>query len=277
MDSPTTPLTLDVPQVEDLSRHFSSFRHDVNGCLALIVAATELIRYNPSVLQRMSGTMVEQPPKIAGKVQEFIRHCERVLGLSPQADGWYSALWKRTNQNTAAPAGPLAFNPDAAKALQSEMMHLGRELAQLGFVISGVRALAAMDPAHGGANLQNVADQFVKAAQRFEAAAQHVDAASGTAEGAGRKLPTGAPSRPVTFTADELALLQRRLTNFQRDMGEHLRPLMELSRLARQDPQQLVPRAGEFAEVSPKISAEMNAFATEFDRAFGIVRTQQAH
>ena len=79
MDLPTQPVTLEPPQIEDLARHFSSFRHDVNGCLALIVAATELIRYKPELVQRMGHTIIEQPPKIAGKVSEFIE--QQVKGL----------------------------------------------------------------------------------------------------------------------------------------------------------------------------------------------------
>ena len=98
MDLPTQSVMLEVPQVEDLTRHFSSFRHDVNGCLALVVAATELIRYNPDVVKRMAQTLVEQPPKIAGKVREFVEQCERALGLRAATEAaWYPALWKRAN------------------------------------------------------------------------------------------------------------------------------------------------------------------------------------
>ena len=79
MDSLAQPVTLDVPQGEELSRHFSSFRHDVNGCLALVVAATELIRYNPSVVKRMTATLAEQPPKIAGKVRELVEAFATIL------------------------------------------------------------------------------------------------------------------------------------------------------------------------------------------------------
>src|SRR5436190_23907391 len=90
---PSQSVSLTVPQVEELSRHFSAFRHDVNGCLALVVAATELIRYNPDVAKRMTATLNEQPPKIAGKVQEFIDYCERTLGLQPNGTpAWSAAL-----------------------------------------------------------------------------------------------------------------------------------------------------------------------------------------
>src|SRR5690349_179515 len=96
MSSSSQPVTLTVPEVEELARHFSSFRHDVNGCLALVVAATELIRYNPDVARRMATTLVEQPPKIAGKLREFVGYCERLLSLQPAvASSWTGALGKR--------------------------------------------------------------------------------------------------------------------------------------------------------------------------------------
>lgn len=276
MALPTAPLTLEIPQVEDLSRHFSSFRHDVNGCLALVVAATELIRYNPNVLQRMAGTMVEQPPRIAGKVREFVLHCERVLGLRDAKEAsWYPPLWKRTNHSSALTGGDVALTTEQSKALQNEFMHTAKELAQLGFYISGARALNTLDPTNGGDALPNIGDQFTKAALKFEGLLTQFEQAARVQESSARRMPSGAPSQPVTLSPDEIALFQRRLGNFQNDMLEQLVPLIELSRLARVDPQQLVPRAGEFSQASPKISGEINTFAAEFDRTFKINRAPQ--
>lgn len=276
MDLPTQAVTLDIPQVEELARHFSSLRHDVNGCLALVVAATELIRYNPNVLTRMSATLIEQPPRIAGKVREFVEQCERSLGLRPATEvSWYPALWKRTNQISGGTPGAVMLTVEQAKALQNDLMQTARELAQLGFFISGARALNTLDPANGGEVLPNITDQFTKAAAKFDALATHFEEAAQMQESGSLRPVGGLPTQPVTLMPDDLALFHRRLLNFQRDMQEHLVPLLELSRLARQDPKQLVPRAGEFSEASPKISGEMNTFATEFDRAFGIARAAQ--
>jgi hypothetical protein len=276
MDLPTQAVTLEVPQVEELSRHFSSFRHDVNGCLALVVAATELIRYNPDVLKRMSTTLIEQPPRIAGKVREFIEHCERALGIRDAAlISWYPALWKRTNHVTGPAPGAVALTAEQTKALQNDFMQMAKEFAQLGFFISGARALSTLDPANGGDVLPNIADQFQKAALKFDALATHFEQAVHIEESPGRRLVSGSPTRPVIFPPSEIELFHRRLGNFERDMLEHLAPLLELSRLARHNPKELVPRAGEFSQASPKISNEMNNFAKEFDRAFGIVRATQ--
>src|ERR1043165_8018488 len=98
MALPTQPVHLGVAEVEELAQHLSSFRHDVNGCLSLVVAATELIRYTPDVVLRMRATLVEQPPRIAGKTQEFAQECERVLGIRPVDEAsWYREMWKRNN------------------------------------------------------------------------------------------------------------------------------------------------------------------------------------
>jgi hypothetical protein len=58
----------------------------------------------------------------------------------------------------------------------------------------------------------------------------------------------------------------------QRDVHDHLDPLLELSRVARTYPEQLQSRAGEFSQQPPRISALMTEFATDFDQTFGIVR-----
>ena len=274
MDLPTQAVTLDVPQVEELARHFSSLRHDVNGCLALVVAATELIRYNPAVLTRMSNTLVEQPPRIAGKTREFVHQCERALGLRPATEAaWYPSLWNRTNYVTGGVPGEVALSAEQSKALQSDLVYTARELAQTGFFISGARALSALDPANGGELLPGISDQFTKAALKFEAMAARFEQIAPAASPFVPRPISGLPTQPVTFTPPELALFHRRLQNLQRDLHAHLQPLLELSRLARQNPQLLVPRAGEFSEASPKISGEMNTFAIEFDRAFNIART----
>lgn len=277
MDSQPEPVTLDVPQVEELLRHFSSFRHDVNGCLALMVAATELIRYNPEVVKRMANTLVEQPPKIAGKVREFIEQCERSVGLRPAAEAsWYAVLWKRSNFFAGTPAKPVTLTTEQAKALQNEIMQLGKELTQLGFMISGLRSLAELDVAHTAEALPNVADQFGKAILKFDQMTTQFEAAAHIEESGARRLASGSPSGPVTLTPEQLALFARRLRNFQRDMQEHLIPLLELSRLARRSPQQLQTRSAEFSDAPPKISGEITQFSAEFDKTFGITRTAPA-
>ena len=272
MALPTEPITLSVAQTEELSRHFSSFRHDVNGCLSLVVAATELIRYNPDVVKRMAGTLVEQPPKIAGKVSEFVEECERELTIRPAVPSWHAALWKRANIGPGAPAQSVTVAPADAKSLHGELVQLGKELTQLGFMVSGTRALGVLDAANGADALPCVADQFAKAVAKYEQTATKFEATLQIEESGMRRLPTGAPSGPITLTPDRVALFHRRLLNLQADIHGHLGPLLELSRMARNTPQQLQSRSGEFAQQPSKISAEITAFGNEFDKTFGIVR-----
>lgn len=82
MGLPTEPVTISVAQIEQLNRKLASLRHDVNNHLSLIVAASELIRYNPDMLKRMSATLVEQPPKISEEIGRFAGELDKILGIT---------------------------------------------------------------------------------------------------------------------------------------------------------------------------------------------------
>jgi hypothetical protein len=82
MGLPTGPVTLTVEQIEDLSKKLSMMRHDVNGHLALIVAAAELIRHKPQLSEKMLASIGEQPTKISEAMKSFSVECERVLGIT---------------------------------------------------------------------------------------------------------------------------------------------------------------------------------------------------
>ena len=75
-------MTISVAQIEHLNRKFASLRHDVNNHLSLIVAASELIRYNPDMLKRMSATLTEQPPKISDDIAKFAAELDKTLGIT---------------------------------------------------------------------------------------------------------------------------------------------------------------------------------------------------
>jgi hypothetical protein len=273
MALPTTPVTLDVAQVEELARHFSSFRHDVNGCLSLIVAATELIRYSPDVVKRMSATLVEQPPRIAGKTVEFVMECERALGIRPPNEqSWYRDLWKRHNAAPAEPVADVSLTADAAKELHTELLALGKELMQTSFIVSGASVIAGCNNAAADDVTITGAEQLNKLSKKFDHFATLFEQSLRLNPPAPRRLASGAPSGPVTLSPDRIALFHRKLTNLQRDMAEHLKPLLELSRLARTNPGEVQARASEFAQQPPKISSEVSRFSNEFDAALGIVR-----
>ena len=82
MGLPTGPVTLSPEQVEELNKKLSMMRHDVNGHLALIVAAAELIRHKPNLSERMLTSISEQPAKITEAMKAFSAEYERVLGIT---------------------------------------------------------------------------------------------------------------------------------------------------------------------------------------------------
>lgn len=81
MTLPSQPVTLTVEQVEELNRHLSNMRHDINNHLSLIMAAMELIRHKPDVLERMIGTVTEQPARITQALGTFSAEFEKSLGI----------------------------------------------------------------------------------------------------------------------------------------------------------------------------------------------------
>jgi hypothetical protein len=84
MGLPDGPVTLTVQQIEELSKKLSTLRHDVNNHLSLIVAAAELIKFNPDMATRMSATLGEQPPKISDELSRFSADFEKAVGISRQ-------------------------------------------------------------------------------------------------------------------------------------------------------------------------------------------------
>lgn len=81
MAIPSGPVTLSPEQVEELNRCLGTMRHDINNNLSLVVAAAELIKFNPASSARMSATLAEQPPKITEHLQKFTTEFEKMLGI----------------------------------------------------------------------------------------------------------------------------------------------------------------------------------------------------
>jgi len=272
MALPTEPLTLSVQQIEDLSQHFSFFRHDVNNSTGLIGAAAELMRYSPDAAKRWSVTLVEQPPRIAGKTREFIGETERVLTIrNSDEPAWYRDMWSRSNAPPAEPAAAVQVAPDAVKALHQELLAVHKELSQLGFTVSGTDALTGQASASAAMSAAIAAEQLSKTTRKFDQFAALFEKTFGVVSMPHRLL-TGVPSAPVKLSPEEIALFHRRLTNLEKDIHEHLGPLLELSRLARTAPNQLQTRAAEFAPHAPEISVIVQKFGVEFDKTFGIAR-----
>jgi hypothetical protein len=82
MGLPNEPVTLTVPQLDELNRKLANMRHDINNNLSLIVAAMELIRHKPQMTERMMATLGEQPAKIGDAIAKFSVEFERTLGIT---------------------------------------------------------------------------------------------------------------------------------------------------------------------------------------------------
>jgi hypothetical protein len=84
MTLPTEPVTLTAAQVEELNRQLATLRHDINNHLSLVMAAIELIRAKPQTLERMMGTLTDQPPKIGEAVAKFSTVFDKTFGIVRQ-------------------------------------------------------------------------------------------------------------------------------------------------------------------------------------------------
>ena len=74
-------VTLSEDQILALHQKLRTMRHDVNGRLANIVAAAELMRMRPESAAERLALLLEQPHKAAETIAEFSREFETLLGL----------------------------------------------------------------------------------------------------------------------------------------------------------------------------------------------------
>ncbi len=79
---PTGPVTLTEEQILALHRRLRDMRHDVNGKLANIVAAAELIRLRPETTAERLKVLLEQPHQAAEVIGHFSRDFETAFGLA---------------------------------------------------------------------------------------------------------------------------------------------------------------------------------------------------
>jgi len=77
MALPNAPVTLSVDQISQLNQKLSMMRHDINNHLSLIVAAAELIRFDPEKIDKMSATLLDQPSKISEEMNRFSAEFEK--------------------------------------------------------------------------------------------------------------------------------------------------------------------------------------------------------
>jgi hypothetical protein len=78
---PEQPVTLTTEQVATLNRELGNMRHDINNQLSLVQAAVELMRAKPHMIERMTSTLAEQPPKITKAMLRFTAEFEKIFGI----------------------------------------------------------------------------------------------------------------------------------------------------------------------------------------------------
>jgi hypothetical protein len=78
---PSGPVSLSEAQIIALHEKLRVMRHDVNGRLANMVAAAELIRLRPETTAKRLQLLLEQPHKAAESISKFSRTFEEVFGL----------------------------------------------------------------------------------------------------------------------------------------------------------------------------------------------------
>ena len=78
---PGGPVTLSEDQIIALHQRLRTMRHDVNGRLANIVAAAELMRMRPESAAERMQMLLDQPHKAAETIAEFSREFEASFGL----------------------------------------------------------------------------------------------------------------------------------------------------------------------------------------------------
>jgi hypothetical protein len=75
------PVSLSEDQILALHEKLRVMRHDVNGRLANMVAAAELIRMRPESTAERLQLLLDQPHKAAESIAEFSREFEQLFGL----------------------------------------------------------------------------------------------------------------------------------------------------------------------------------------------------
>jgi hypothetical protein len=78
---PSGPVALTENQIIALHEKLRTMRHDVNGRLANIIAAAELMRLRPETAADRLPMLLEQPHKAAQSIALFSQQFEEAFGL----------------------------------------------------------------------------------------------------------------------------------------------------------------------------------------------------
>jgi hypothetical protein len=79
---PEKPIALEPEQIAELNKKLSVMRHNVNNYLALVVAASELLKRKPELAPRMIENIMQQPERVITEMRAFSEAFEAILGIS---------------------------------------------------------------------------------------------------------------------------------------------------------------------------------------------------
>jgi len=82
MGLPSQPVTLSPEQIQALNQRVANLRHDINNQIGLIIAAIEIMQVKPELFEKMTASMLDQPPKIAEILQLFSLDFEKTFGIT---------------------------------------------------------------------------------------------------------------------------------------------------------------------------------------------------
>ena len=85
-------------------------------------------------------------------------------------------------------------------------------------------------------------------------------------------LRMGLPTQPITLSVQELADLNQKLAHLRHDLNNNLSLMVAAVELIRHKPQMADKMLVTLGEQPPKMSACLNKFSLEFERALGITR-----
>lgn len=80
------------------------------------------------------------------------------------------------------------------------------------------------------------------------------------------------PQNPVTFTPEQIAELNAKLSHMRHDINNHLSLIVAGTELMKFKPELRDRVIGTLAEQAPKIVAQITSFSAEFEKAFNISR-----
>ncbi len=93
MGLPKEFISLSPEQIQDLHGSLRRLRHDINGDLAVIAAAAELIKLNPVIKElierdpkgtvaNMLQKLIDKPPVLRDRITHFSAELEKELGIT---------------------------------------------------------------------------------------------------------------------------------------------------------------------------------------------------